>query len=154
MYSCMLTALAWIYIIYSCIYSQVYHVIVKWIYVLDYTSEKLISQWQWYGFFISYLWFFFLNTQSNISQYVSIKKTHTMTTRAALTEFIYILTFTKEDLFSSVSLCLLVCLTTGLHKNYWMDLHKTWMKDGREWTTLTFRSSAVFLPSFQESFSQ
>lgn len=62
--------------------------------------------------------FFFLNTQSNISRYVSIKKTHTMTTRAALTEFIYILTFTKEDLFSSVSLCLLVCLTTGLHKNY------------------------------------
>ena len=78
-----------------------------------------------------------------------------MTTSAAITEFIYILTFTKEDLFFHQ--CPFVCWFVWQQdytKNYWMDSHKTLMKDGREQTTLTFRSSAVFLPSFHESFSQ
>ena len=43
---------------------------------------------------------------------------------------ILFITSTKEVMFSTVSISLLVGLSAGLHKSYWTDFHKIWIEDG------------------------
>ena len=43
-----------------------------------------------------------------------------------------IIEFAKAVIFSPMSVGLLVGLSAGFNKNYWMDFYETWMEDGSD----------------------
>ena len=66
---------------------------------------------------------------------IGFKNTTNRQTRGYLhvySNVLMVLCFYNEKEVLVTRVCLLVGLSAGLKKNYWMDVHKTWMRDGSQ----------------------